>query len=108
MCALLRPMMIAFYPFRGVGGTGRSAAVNPSRQRDAARVRFASALRRDKHCLMGGIALEGGIGNVIGIAIGLFTLRFLVTGMAALGAPYYVQNLAVGALLIWLLSSSSC
>jgi ribose/xylose/arabinose/galactoside ABC-type transport system permease subunit len=49
---------------------------------------------------MGGIALEGGIGNVIGIAIGLFTLRFLVTGMAALGAPYYVQNLSVGALLI--------
>jgi len=49
---------------------------------------------------MGGIALEGGIGNVIVIAIGLFTLRFLVTGMAALGAPYYVQNLAVGALLI--------
>ncbi len=37
---------------------------------------------------------------MIGIAIGLFTLRFLVTGMAALGAPYYVQNLAVGALLI--------
>ena len=37
---------------------------------------------------------------MIGIAIGLFTLRFLVTGMAALGAPYYVQNLAVGALSI--------
>ena len=51
-------------------------------------------------CLMGGIALEGGIGNVIGIAIGLFTLRFLVTGMAGLGGSYYVQNLAVGALFI--------
>ena len=49
---------------------------------------------------MGGIALEGGRGNVIGIAIGLFTLRFLITGVASLGAPYYVQNLAAGALLI--------
>jgi ribose transport system permease protein len=52
-------------------------------------------------CLLGGIALEGGIGNVVGIAIGLFTLRFLVTGVASMGAPYYVQNLAAGVLLIF-------
>ena len=51
-------------------------------------------------CLMGGIALEGGRGNVIGIAIGLLTLRLLITGVASLGAPYYVQNLAAGVLLI--------
>ena len=50
---------------------------------------------------MGGIAFEGGIGNVIGIAIGLFTMRFLVSGVASLGAPYWLQNLAIGALLIF-------
>ena len=51
-------------------------------------------------CLMGGIALEGGRGNVVGIFIGLLTLRFLVGGVASLGAPYWLQSLAIGALLI--------
>jgi hypothetical protein len=51
-------------------------------------------------CLMGGIALAGGRGNIIGIAIGLFTLRFFITGVASLGAPYWAQNLATGGFLI--------
>ncbi len=51
-------------------------------------------------CLMGGIALEGGRGNVVGIFVGLLTLRFLVGGVASLGAPYWLQSLAIGALLI--------
>jgi ribose/xylose/arabinose/galactoside ABC-type transport system permease subunit len=51
-------------------------------------------------CLMGGIALDGGRGNVLGIFIGLLTLRFLVGGVAAYGAPYWLQSLAIGALLI--------
>ncbi len=49
---------------------------------------------------MGGIALEGGRGNVLGIFIGLLTLRFLVGGVASLGAPYWLQSLAIGGLLI--------
>lgn len=51
-------------------------------------------------CLIGGIALSGGRGSIMGILIGLFTMRFLVTGIAALGAPFWMQSLATGALLI--------
>jgi ribose transport system permease protein len=96
---LLRPMMIAFTLSGALAGLG--GALLSIRLGSATPLGFDSLLlSAATTCLMGGIALEGGIGNVIGIAIGLFTLRFLVTGMAALGAPYYVQNLAVGALLI--------
>jgi ribose transport system permease protein len=96
---LLRPMMIAFTLSGTLAGLG--GALLSIRLGSATPLGFDSLLlSAATTCLMGGIALEGGIGNVIGIAIGLFTLRFLVTGMAALGAPYYVQNLAVGALLI--------
>jgi ribose/xylose/arabinose/galactoside ABC-type transport system permease subunit len=96
---LLRPMMIAFTLSGGLAGLG--GALLSIRLGSATPLGFDSLLlSAATTCLMGGIALEGGIGNVIGIAIGLFTLRFLVTGMAALGEPYYVQNLAVGALLI--------
>jgi ribose/xylose/arabinose/galactoside ABC-type transport system permease subunit len=51
-------------------------------------------------CLIGGIALSGGRGSILGILIGLFTMRFLVSGIAALGAPFWMQSLATGALLI--------
>ena len=96
---LLRPMMIAFTLSGALAGLG--GALLSIRLGSATPLGFdLLLLSAATTCLMGGIALEGGIGNVIGIAIGLFTLRFLVTGMAALGAPYYVQNLAVGALLI--------
>jgi ribose transport system permease protein len=96
---LLRPMMIAFTLSGALAGLG--GALLSIRLGSATPLGFDSLLlSAATTCLMGGIALEGGIGNVIGIAIGLFTLRFLVTGMAALGAPYYVQNLVVGALLI--------
>jgi len=96
---LLRPMMIAFTLSGALAGLG--GALLSIRLGSATPLGFDSLLlSAATTCLMGGIALEGGIGNVIGIAIGLFTLRFLVTGMAAVGAPYYVQNLAVGALLI--------
>jgi ribose transport system permease protein len=96
---LLRPMMIAFTLSGALAGLG--GALLSIRLGSATPLGFDSLLLSAvTTCLMGGIALEGGIGSVIGIAIGLFTLRFLVTGMAALGAPYYVQNLSVGALLI--------
>jgi ribose transport system permease protein len=96
---LLRPMMIAFTLSGALAGLG--GALLSIRLGSATPLGFDSLLlSAATTCLMGGIALEGGIGNVVGIAIGLFTLRFLVTGMAAIGAPYYVQNLAVGALLI--------
>lgn len=54
-------------------------------------------------CLIGGIALSGGRGSIVGILIGLFTIRFLVSGIAALGAPFWMQSLATGALLIFVI-----
>jgi ribose transport system permease protein len=97
---LLRPMVIAFTCSGALAGLGGS--VLSLRLGSATPLGFDTLLlSAATTCLMGGIALEGGRGNVIGIAIGLFTLRFLITGVASLGAPYYVQNLAVGALLIF-------
>jgi ribose/xylose/arabinose/galactoside ABC-type transport system permease subunit len=96
---LLRPMVIAFTCSGALAGLGGS--VLSLRLGSATPLGFDTLLlSAATTCLMGGIALEGGRGNVIGIAIGLFSLRFLVTGVASLGAPYYVQNLAAGALLI--------
>jgi hypothetical protein len=37
------------------------------------------------------------------ILIGLFTIRLVITGMASLGAPFWVQNLIVGLLLIFVI-----
>ena len=54
-------------------------------------------------CLIGGIALAGGRGSILGILIGIFTIRFLVSGIAALGAPFWLQSLATGALLIFVI-----
>jgi ribose/xylose/arabinose/galactoside ABC-type transport system permease subunit len=97
---LLRPMVIAFTCSGALAGL--AGAVLSLRLGSATPLGFDTLLlSAATTCLMGGIALEGGRGNVIGIAIGLFTLRFLITGVASMGAPYYVQNLAAGALLIF-------
>ncbi|WP_246697751.1 ABC transporter permease [Rhizobium sp. G21] len=58
-------------------------------------------------CLIGGIALSGGRGSILGILIGLFTIRFLVSGIAALGAPFWMQSLATGALMIFVIISEA-
>jgi ribose transport system permease protein len=50
--------------------------------------------------LVGGVSLYGGRGTIIGIVIGALTLRFLVTGIASRGAPFYVESLATGGLLL--------
>jgi ribose transport system permease protein len=50
--------------------------------------------------LVGGVSLYGGRGDVIGVAIGVLTLRFLISGISSRGAPFYVESLATGALLL--------
>jgi ribose transport system permease protein len=50
--------------------------------------------------LVGGISLYGGKGSFVGIAVGALTLRFLVLGISSRGAPFYVESLATGALLL--------
>jgi ribose transport system permease protein len=50
--------------------------------------------------LVGGVSLYGGRGDVIGVAVGVLTLRFLLSGISSRGAPFYVESLATGALLL--------
>ena len=50
--------------------------------------------------LVGGVSLYGGKGSFVGIAVGALTLRFLVLGISSRGAPFYVESLATGALLL--------
>jgi ribose transport system permease protein len=50
--------------------------------------------------LVGGISLYGGRGTIVGVVVGVLTLRFLVTGISSRGAPFYVESLATGALLL--------
>jgi ribose/xylose/arabinose/galactoside ABC-type transport system permease subunit len=58
-------------------------------------------------CLIGGVALDGGKGGFLGIMIGLFTIRLVITGMASLGAPFWAQNLVVGLLLIFVIMAEA-
>jgi len=99
---LLRPMVIAFTCSGALAGLGGAAL--SLRLGSASPLGFETLLiAAVTTCLLGGIGLDGGVGNVVGIAIGLFTLRFLIIGVASMGAPYYVQNLAGGALLIFVI-----
>ena len=96
---LLRPLMIAFTLSGGLAGLG--GALLSVRSGSASPLGFdAVLLSAATACLMGGVALEGGQGNILGIAIGVLSLRFLITGVGSLGAPFWAQTLAVGALLI--------
>jgi ribose/xylose/arabinose/galactoside ABC-type transport system permease subunit len=97
--SLMRPLVIAFALSGTLAGLG--GALLSVRLGSATPLGFDTLLlSAATACLMGGIALDGGRGNVIGIFIGLMTLRFLVGGVAAYGAPYWLQSLAIGALLI--------
>jgi ribose/xylose/arabinose/galactoside ABC-type transport system permease subunit len=50
--------------------------------------------------LVGGVSLYGGKGDALGIFIGMLTLQFLLAGLSAQGAPFYVANLATAAFLL--------
>ena len=50
--------------------------------------------------LVGGISLYGGRGNVVRVILGALTLRFLISGLDARGAQYFIESLATGALLL--------
>jgi ribose transport system permease protein len=50
--------------------------------------------------LVGGVSLLGGRGGVIGVFVGVLIIRFISGGLSLRGAPYYVESLALGALLL--------
>ncbi len=98
----VRPMVIAFTLSATLAGL--AGAVSCVRLASATPLGFDTLLLSAvTACLIGGIGLKGGSGTMIGILIGLFTMRFLVGGVASLGAPYWLQSLAIGALLILVL-----
>jgi ribose transport system permease protein len=100
--SIMRPMVISFALSATLAGL--AGAVSSVRLASATPLGFDTLLLSAvTACLIGGIALEGGKGAVLGILIGLFTMRFLVGGVASLGAPYWLQSLAIGALLIFVL-----
>ena len=50
--------------------------------------------------LIGGTSLSGGKGTVLGIALGVITIRFVSSYISFKAMPYYAESLATGALLI--------
>jgi ribose/xylose/arabinose/galactoside ABC-type transport system permease subunit len=50
--------------------------------------------------LIGGISLLGGRGNALGVFVGVLTIRFISSGLSLQGLPFYVESLAIGAVLL--------
>ena len=50
--------------------------------------------------ILGGVSLAGGTGRPLGIALGALVLAVLSTGFNAVGAPPYVNDVAMGAILL--------
>ena len=50
--------------------------------------------------LVGGVSLYGGRGKVLGIAVGVLTLQFLLAALALESAPFWASDLATGSVLL--------
>ena len=50
--------------------------------------------------VLGGVAISGGTGNIVGVILGIFLLGFLRFGMGLINVPGNVQNIFSGVLLI--------
>ncbi len=97
-----RPVVIAFAASAGFAAL--AGGLISIRSGSASPLGFeAVLLEAVAACLIGGVALDGGKGGFLGILIGLFTIRLVITGMASLGAPFWAQNLVVGLLLIFVI-----
>ena len=101
-----RPIVIAFAAAAGLAAF--AGGLISIRSGSASPLGFeAVLLEAVAACLIGGVALDGGKGGFLGILIGLFTIRLVITGMASLGAPFWAQNLVVGLLLIFVIAAEA-
>jgi ribose/xylose/arabinose/galactoside ABC-type transport system permease subunit len=50
--------------------------------------------------LVGGVSLLGGRGGAIGVFVGVIIIRLISGGLSLRGLPFYVESLALGALLL--------
>lgn len=97
--AAQRPLMLAFTASAGLAGL--AGALTSMKSGSASPYAFdAIMLYGVTAALIGGVSLYGGKGNALGVAIGVVTLRFLISGMSGRGAPLYFEILATGALLV--------
>lgn len=51
--------------------------------------------------VLGGVAISGGKGNIVGVIIGIFLIGFLKFGMGLINVPGKVMNIVIGFLLIF-------
>ena len=50
--------------------------------------------------VLGGTALHGGVGTVVGTVLGIMTIGLLENGMVLVGADFHVQRVLIGVLLV--------
>ena len=98
-----RPLVIAF----AISGclAGLAGALSAIKSGSAQPVGFENLLLPAvTAALIGGVSLFGGVGTVIGIALGAFTLRCVISVLYLEGSQFYVENLATGLLLLVVLA----
>lgn len=97
--SMVRPIVVAFAVSAALGALAgalaslKSGAAQPGGYESVLLAGVTAAL-------VGGISLYGGRGDVIGVVVGVLTLRFLISGISSRGAPFYVESLATGGLLL--------
>ncbi len=97
--SLYRPMAIAF----GIAGglAALAGALVSIKSGSASPNGFETLLLpAATAALIGGTSLTGGKGSAFRIAVGAVTIRFIVSGLSLRGAPFYVESLALGVLLV--------
>lgn len=101
--SLHRPMMIAFGISAAVAGL--AGALVSLKSGSASPNNFETLLLpAATAALIGGASLQGGKGNALGIAVGAVTIRFIVSGLALRGAPFFVESLSLGILLLFVIA----
>lgn len=97
--SLYRPMLLAFG--LSAAAAGIAGALVSLKSGSAAPWGFENLLLPGvTAALIGGASLKGGTGSAFGIAVGAITIRFITSGLSLRGAPFFVENLALGVLLL--------
>jgi ribose transport system permease protein len=99
---LVRPLVVAF----GISGTlaGLTGALVAAQTGVASPEAFDTLLLNAvTAAFIGGVSLRGGRGNPLGIALGVFTLGLLMSGLSLRGAPYYTTTLVTAGVLLLLI-----
>lgn len=98
-----RPLVITFMMSGAMAGL--TGALTSLKSGSAAPGGFADLLLpAATAALIGGVAISGGSGSVLGIAVGSLTLRFVISGLSLRAEPFYVLTLATGVLLLFVIA----